>query len=448
MTGMMIFSLLKLIDTYFIAQLGPVALAAFTLTIPVQVLITSLASATGVGVTSLIARKLGSGDVKYADNIAWHGIIISIGYGLFFLTIGTSFIDDLLIFFGCTPETFILSKNYLNIILWGCVLAFVPMIMESCIQGEGNIILPMIISLFTMALEVCFDPLFILGWGPIKGMGLNGAAIATIIAQFFGFILLVVMVLKKRYILTWSWTHFRPSWDVVKGIYMVGLPTMIMELMGVFIMVFLNRLLAAYSYTAVAALGILLRVRSLLLMPAAGLSQGTMPIAAYAYGAGNLDRVKETIIKASVLTFLMMGAGWFVIQSYPVWILEFFSDDPALTVLGVACLKMATFFLPLMGPLVILNTVLQALGKGTRAMWFSVFRHMGIFFPLLLILPRSINLNGIWLAFALSELLWGMMVLFVYSGLWKELQIRKQSSLFVFFKIGYVWQRVLAWLKW
>jgi Na+-driven multidrug efflux pump len=229
---------------------------------------------------------------------------------------------------------------------------------------------------------------------------------------------------------------------------MVGLPTMIMELMGVFIMVFLNRLLAAYSYTAVAALGILLRVRSLLLMPAAGLSQGTMPIAAYAYGAGNLDRVKETIIKASVLTFLMMGAGWFVIQSYPVWILEFFSDDPALTVLGVACLKMATFFLPLMGPLVILNTVLQALGKGTRAMWFSVFRHMGIFFPLLLILPRSINLNGIWLAFALSELLWGMMVLFVYSGLWKELQIRKQSSLFVFFKIGYVWQRVLAWLKW
>jgi putative MATE family efflux protein len=198
MTGMMIFSLLKLIDTYFIAQLGPVALAAFTLTIPVQVLITSLASATGVGVTSLIARKLGSGDVKYADNIAWHGIIISIGYGLFFLTIGTSFIDDLLIFFGCTPETFILSKNYLNIILWGCVLAFVPMIMESCIQGEGNIILPMIISLFTMALEVCFDPLFILGWGPIKGMGLNGAAIATIIAQFFGFILLVVMVLKKK----------------------------------------------------------------------------------------------------------------------------------------------------------------------------------------------------------------------------------------------------------
>lgn len=119
MVGMFAYSAFSLVDTFFIARLGANALAAITLTIPIQVLITSLASATGVGLTSLISRTLGQGDIKFADNVAWHGLIIGIIYGLLFLFIGGQYLDQLLLLFGSNQETFLLCKQYLSIILIG-----------------------------------------------------------------------------------------------------------------------------------------------------------------------------------------------------------------------------------------------------------------------------------------------------------------------------------------
>src|SRR5690606_25067859 len=102
--------------------------------------------------TSLISRTLGKGDIKLADNIAWHGIILSILYGFIFAFIGNYYMDDLLIIFGCTPETFFLSKEFLQVILTGCIFTFIPMNLGNIIQGEGNTFLPILISLFGMGL--------------------------------------------------------------------------------------------------------------------------------------------------------------------------------------------------------------------------------------------------------------------------------------------------------
>jgi len=448
MTGMIIYSMFSLIDTFFVAKLGAASLAAFTLTIPVQILITSMASATGVGVTSLIARTLGKGDIRMANNIAWHGIVISIAYGIFFVILGIKYIDDLLIFFGCTPETFVLSKRYLNIILIGCIFTFLPMMLGNIVQGEGNTLLPMLVVLTGIALNVILDPLFIFGWGIIRPMGLNGAAIATVLSEIIAGLLLINLILHKKNFLTWSLSHFSPSVKVLVGIYKVGFPTMVMELAGVVIMVILNRLLAVYSYTAIAAVGIFLKVRSLIYMPVAGLAQGTMPIAAFAYGAGSMDRVKETIVKASVIALAIMAAAWFALQFHTVWIVDFFSNDPALTVMGSTCMRMATLALPLMGPIVILNTVLQALGKGTTAMWFSLVRQIGLLLPLLIVLPKIFSLNGIWLSFSVTEFLSALIAVYYMVALWRELQTRRKSSMFILLKVSYSLQRMMAWLRW
>lgn len=449
MMGMMIYSIFSLCDTFFVARLGAPALAALSFCIPVQVLLVSIGSATGVGLTSLIARTLGSGERARADNAAWHGVLISFVYGGLFLAFGFRFMDDLLLLFGCTPETFALARGYLQIILAGCVFAFVPVTLGNIVQGEGNTTIPVLVSLAAIVLNVLFDPFFIFGLGPVKAMGLNGAALASVLAQVLSSILLVVIVMRRRAYLSWSWEHFNPSISVVAGIYKVGLPTMVMEIAGVLVMIYINRILAGYSYTAVAALGIFLRIRSLVFMPVLGLLQGTMPIASFAYGARQYDRVKEVLIKASATATLIMAGGWIIMQCYPLWIMNFFSSDPGLTYVGVTCLRLATIFLPLIGPVLILSTVLQALGKGMTAMWLSLARQLGFFLPLLFFLPPLLQLNGVWLTFSIAELLSALLGCVFLIYLWRQLQTPKnRQPVIMMFNRGYFFKRLLAWMRW
>lgn len=446
--GMMVYSLLSLVDTFFVAKLGPLPFAALTMVIPLQILLISVSSATGVGLTSLIGRTLGSGDVKVADNVAWHGIVISIIYGLLAVGLGLYYIDPLLIAFGCTPDTFALSKEYLQIFLWGSMFTFLPMTLGNIIQGEGNTFLPMVMSLAAVTLNVLFDPIFIFGWGEIPPLELKGAAIATVLSEAIITLVIIKLVRSKKSLLTWSWAHFRPSLRVIIEIYRVGFPTLIMEVVSVVILAVVNRTLTSYSYTAVAALGIFMRIRSLAYMPVHGLAQGTMPIAAFAYGARIYDRVKETIIKSCTLAFLFMGTAWLILQYQPVWVMQFFSQDPMLTLLGVTCMQMATLFLPFMGPLIILYTVLQALGKGFTAMWLSLTRQVGFFLPLLFILPRYYSLNGVWLAFSFSEMLTATLALVFLIRLWRDLQVRNKLAIVMLLRRGYLLQRLKAWLRW
>ncbi|KUG04273.1 multi antimicrobial extrusion protein (na(+)/drug antiporter) [hydrocarbon metagenome] len=448
MAGMILFSMFSLVDTWFVARLGPDSLAALTMVIPVQVLISSMASATGVGITSLIGRTLGSGEKAYGDNTAWHGLILSIIYSLVFLMLGLAYIDELLMFFGCSSKILLLSKAYMQILLIGCVFTFVPIILCSVMQGEGNTLLPVLISLVGIIFNVALDPIFIFGLGPIKAMGLEGAAYAGVLAQMLATVLAGVLVVKKKRFLTWSTVNFSPSLKVLVDIYRVGFPTLVMEVAGVMVMGYMNRILAGFSFTAVAALGVFLRIRSMLYMPVFGLVQGTMPIAAFAFGAGNLDRVKETIIKAGATSFVLMIAAWYVMQFHPLILITHFSQDPALTVLGINCIRLATIFIPLIGPVIILNTVLQAVNRGFTAMFLSLSRQLVFFFPLLVLLPKHLGLNGVWLAFSLSEFLAAVLALLIFIRLWRTLQIKKDSPFFLDFGWQYAMKRVYTWLKW
>jgi putative MATE family efflux protein len=449
MTGMILFSMFSLADTWFVARLGPDYLAALTLVIPVQVLITSMASATGVGITSLIGRALGSGQRAYADNSAWHGLGLSIIYGFLLPLLGLAYIDELLCCFGCSKQILLLSKGYMQILLLGFVFTFVPIILCSVIQGEGNTFLPVLVSLVGIISNVILDPIFIFGLGPVKALGLNGAAIAGVLAQVLATVLAAILAIKRKRFLSWSWANFEPEGRVLLAIYKVGFPTLLMELAAVLVMGYMNRILAGFSFTAVAALGIFLRLRSMMYMPVFGLVQACMPIAAFAYGAGNLDRVKETIIKASAAAFLFMSLAWYIMQFHPLSIIQYFSQDPALTILGVNCMRLATVFVPLIGPLLILNAVLQGVGRGFTAMFLSLCRQLGFFLPLLVLLPSQLGLNGVWLAFSISELLAAILAFFIFIHLWQGLRSRPGRVPF-FTQLGWrylVW-RLYTWLKW
>lgn len=448
MAGMVVYAFFNLLDTYFVARLGSAALAAITLCLPPQVLIISIASATGVGLTSLIGRVLGAGNTRHADNVTWHGIGVIILYSAVFIWLGYRWLDEMLIWFGCTPDIFALSRGYLSIVLPGALFVMIQIILGNILQGEGNTFAPVVISLLGMILNVVFDPLFIFGYGPIPGMGLNGAAWASVLAQFISTAAMVAFMLGKRRYLRLDVANLKPRLDILGAVYKVGLPAMAMEVAGVFIMVYINRILGHYSYEAIAALGIFLRIRSLVFMPLGGLLQGTMPIASFAFGAGRMDRVKEILVKASVLAALGMSAGWLVMQVYPEWILQFFSRDPLLTAAGVSCLRLGTLVMPVVGPIIILSTVLQSIGQGMSAMWLSLARQVGLFLPALVILPAWLGADGVWLAFTLSEALAGLLFLFFWQRLWRDLQEGRASHLLVLIRRGALWHRIRAWMRW
>lgn len=330
----------------------------------------------------------------------------------------------------------------------GCIFTFVPMVAGHIVQGEGNTTLPMLSSIIAISLNVLLDPLFIFGLGPLMPMGLRGAALATVLAQMLSTGFILYKMFKERSLLSWSIGNFHPSVRVITGIYRVGLPTLVMELLAVVIMTYLNKILAGFSYTAVAALGIFFRVRSIFYMPIYGLAQGAMPIAGFAYGARQYDRVKETIMKASFIATIVLLIAWLIMQNYAGEIMRIFSRNPDLTDMGIDCMQMATIFLPFMGPIIILNTVLQGVGKAMSAMWLSLIRQLGFFLPALIILPRLMGLDGVWLAFSLTELLSGMLAGVFFIKLWQELQDRTRYTVLMLFKKGIFFNRFLAWLKW
>lgn len=447
-TGMVLYSLFSIIDTLFIARIGTAALAALTLCVPIEILLVSVGTATGVGITSLLSRTLGKKNFVRADNIAWHGLIICIIYGIFFSWFGLVNTDHLLLLFGCTPELFALSRQYLSIILLGSLFTFIPMISGHILQGEGNTVLPMLTALAGIILNVIFDPVLIFGLGPIPAMGLRGAAWATVISQLFCSVIALQTMYKRRVFLSWAKQNFRPDIRIIIGIYKVGIPALLMELIGVALMVFFNKILLGFGSTAVAVMGIFVRIRSLFYMPIFGLAQGAMPIIGFAYGAGNNERVKESIIKASVFSLVFVFIGWFAMQLHPVWLMGIFTADSELIAAGVTCMRLATICLPFMGPIIILGSVLQSVGKGMTAMWLSIIRQIGIFLPAILILPRYWEVNGIWMAFSISELLSGILAILFFARLWQSLQTKKGYTTFMVLKRHDLFKRIGVWLKW
>jgi putative MATE family efflux protein len=401
-----------------------------------------------VGITSLLARTLGEKKYIKADNIAWHGLIIAVIYGIFFSWLGMVSLEKLLIVFGCSPKIFPLCRDYLFIILTGSIFHFIPMIAAHIVQGEGNTRLPMLCNIVSIILNVLLDPLLIFGLGTIPALGIRGAAWATVISQMICTVMFIYLMFKDRILLSWKPAHFRPRTSVLAGIYRVGMPSLVMELLAVIIMSYLNKVLIGFDYTAVAALGVFFRIRSIFYMPVYGLAQAAMPIAGFAYGARQPDRVKETIFKASFLSVVILIVAWLVMHHYSRGLIGIFSKDPVLISMGIDCLELATLFLPVMGPIIILNNVLQALGKGTSAMYLSLIRQLCILLPSLIILPHYLGIKGVWLAFSLTELLSAFVAGIFFIHLWKQLQERRRYTLLMLRRRGYLKGRILSWLKW
>ena len=391
----------NIVDTIFVGRLGPGAIAALSICYPVQMLLGAVAIGTGIGAGSLIARSFGAQDSKKASVVAGQVFLLSFFFGLAATLTGLFYLRPLLLLFGATPEILDAAVEYMSVIATGAFFLFFIMAMNHVTRAEGNPTLSMVVMISSAVINIILDPIFIFG----LGMGIKGAAVATVIAKIAGALMQLWYFLSGRSALAVSWRYLRPNPPVIWDIYKVGLPSLLIQVSGNLAIIIANQILGGFGYIPIAVMGLVLRMQMLAFMPVVGISQGLIPIVGYNFGAKKRRRIREALYKgagAGSLFSTLVGITFFL---FPGFFLRIFTGDAEVLATGTGALRIMVLVYPLLGPQTVAITFFQAIGKGLPSLFLSVLRQFILYVPLLLFLPRFLGLAGIWAATPIADLL-------------------------------------------
>ena len=404
--SMTISAMYNVVDSIFVAQISEDALTAVSVVNPIQMLIIALSVGSGVGINSLIARKLGAKKQAEADQAASTGLRIGILNYLVFLVIGVFFTG---VFVSSYAEkgTYIYDEaaKYMAIVCIGSLFLNVQAVFEKILQATGNMIGPMICSLTGAIVNVILDPILIFGLLGAPEMGVAGAAIATVIGQFCGMTVGAVITFKGDHLVTLTIRGFKVDWKIVADIYKVGLPSIVMQSIGSAMIIFYNKILVDFSTTAVAVLGVYFKIQSFVFMPVFGLNQGAMPIIGYNYGARDKARLMEAYKEALKVALVVMALGMLLFQLMPTQLLQMFKASDEMLRIGVPALRIISIcFIPAAFG-IITGTLFQGTGHGVYSLFCSLIRQLIGILPLAYILIRIGGVTLSWASFPLAEIL-------------------------------------------
>ena len=422
--SMTINAMYNVVDSIFVSRIGEDALTAVSLVNPIQMMIIAISVGSGVGINSLIARRLGAKNQEAADKAASTSIRIGLFNYLIFFVIGVFFAKTFIS--GYAEEgTFIFESacQYLQIVCIGSLFLNIQVVLEKVLQSTGNMVAPMKCSLTGAIVNVILDPILIFGLFGMPQMGVAGAALATIIGQMCGMIMGVSIVLRGEHLVNIKIRGFKMDWKIVADIYKVGLPSIVMQSIASVMIIFYNMILVAYSTTAVAVLGVYFRIQSFVFMPVFGLNQGAMPILGYNYGAKNKDRLMKTYKEAFKVALIVMAAGTLLFQAIPAPLLLIFDASEEMLRIGVPALRLISLcFIPAAFG-IITGTLFQGTGHGVLSLYASVIRQLVGILPLAYLLIKIGGVTLSWLAFPLAEIL-GL----IYSAIMLRWLYKKEIS--------------------
>ncbi len=402
--SMMVQAIYNVVDSIYVSQISEDALAAVTLVFPIQMLLVAVGVGTGVGINSLISRRLGEKKFDDANSAATHGFFLAFCNWILFLIIGLFASRPFYSWYSDDPGLVDMATSYGTIVLCVSVFTFFQCNCEKILQGTGNMVLPMISHIVGCITNIILDPIMIFGYLGCPAMGVAGAAWATVIGQGFGMSVVLVFILTKQKTVHIQLKGFRPSLSVIKDIYTVALPGMIMQAIPSFVNIFLNMILISFSTTAVTVLGVYFKLQSFVFMPAFGLGQGALPILGYNYGAKKRDRLMHTLKLAIVSAIVIMIIGLILFQTIPDKFMGFFEAEGEMLRMGIEALRILSLcFIPAaIG--VSFSNFFQALGYGTYSLITTLCRQLFTILPLAFILSRFYAEKGVWMAYPLAEI--------------------------------------------
>ena len=420
MISMFVQSLYNIVDSIFVAQISENALTAVSLAFPIQNLMFSVVIGTGVGINSLLSRRLGEKNFEEVDKVANNGLFLTICGAIVFMIVG--FIVPRPYFESQTDNVEIIEYGvtYMRICLIACAGVFGGITFERLLMSTGKTGLSMVSQLTGTVFNLVFDPLLIFGLAGFPKMGIAGAAVATVLGQFAAMFVSFTLNIKKNKEIHLSFKGLKPEGKIIGNIYAVGVPSIIVCSIGSILVYFLNIILGAFSTTAIAVYGVYFKLQSFVFMPVFGLNNGSVPIVAYNFGARNHHRVVKTIILSAVGACMIMLVGVLVFELFPVPLLRLFNASDEMLSIGVKALRIIAIHFPLAAISIILGSVFQALGKGVQSMVISFVRQLIFLLPAAWLLSLTGNINNIWWAFPIAEVLSLIICIILFADVYKK----------------------------
>ncbi len=401
--GMMVNALYNVVDTIFVGQgVGPLAIAALAIVFPIQMIVSAIAQAIGVGTASVVSRRLGEKrheDAARAAGTAYAAVTLATLILVAFLFL---FMRPILGFFGASAETMPFAMEYTGIVGAGFFFFSLSMCASNLIRSEGNTKTSMMGMLIGALLNTILDPLFIFGFG----MGVRGAAVATVISQIASCVYLFGMYARKKTVVPIRRSYLRVDMGILGKSIALGVPSFIQSAGMSILMLLVNTSLGNYGGDkAITTYGMVHKLLMIVIMPILGIAQGFQPIAGYNYGAKRFDRVKTSLWTAVLTAFSIALFGYAFMMLFPRLSMGFFTGDADLIASSSRVLRIVVFFVPFAAIQITGSVYFQSVGKATDALVLSLSRQFLLLIPFVLILPRFFGLNGIWVAFPLADLL-------------------------------------------
>ena len=383
----------NLADTYFVGMMNnPVQNAAVTLAAPVLLAFNAVNNLFGVGSSSMMSRALGRRDYESVRRSSAFGFYCALFFGLLFSVLCTVGLNPLLILLGADANTMDATAGYLKwTVLFGAAPAILNVVMAYMVRAEGSSLHASIGTMSGCLLNIILDPIFIL----VLGMGVPGAAIATLIGTASSSIYYIVFIIRKCKHVTIHLHDFTLGQGVATGVLAIGLPSGVSTLLNSISGIFENNLLVAHGDHYVAALSVAGRATMIIGMLQIGVAMGVQPIIAYSYGARNWKRMRETILKTSLVTVILGLALTLLCRGFSTTLVKAFLDNTTIIPLGVYVISIGTLSGPFIGLYQLCTTFLQSTEKPSYALFVSLLRQGVIFIPALYLLDSLYGFHGI-----------------------------------------------------
>ena len=346
MLSMLVQSLYNIVDSMYVSWLGTEALTAVSLAYPLQNIVTAVSVGIGVGISSALSISLGEKNQEKANETATMGMALTLVHCVLFIIFGLVVTRPFLQLFTDSPEILENACDYTYVVLCASFGSLLQIALEKIYQGIGAMKTTMVLLATGCIINIILDPILIFGLLGFPAMGVRGAAIATVIGQIGAFLLYVVVYLHRNPGVTIHPRYLKKNWKLVRKIYSVGIPSSMMLMMPSLLVSVLNGILAAFSQVYVAVLGIYFKLQTFIYMPANGMIQGMRPIIGYNYGAGQYERVRQTIRYCLLGTAAIMLLGTILSLAVPGGILQLFQADAELLAEGETAVSYTHLTLP------------------------------------------------------------------------------------------------------
>ena len=405
MFSMLVQALYNIVDSIFVARIGEDALTAVSLAFPLQSLLIALAGGTCVGLNAVLSKALGEKNFEKVNKSATNAIFLMVINIIVFFIIGIVAVKPFYTSQTTDTEIVTYGVQYLSIVLTCSFGIFFQFVFDKMLQSTGNTFYTMITQLVGALTNIILDPILIFGLLGFPKMGVIGAAVATVAGQILAAVVSLIFNLTKNKEINMSFKGFRPDMGIIKQIYKVGVPSIIMQSIGSIMTYGLNQILIAFSTTATAVFGVYFKLQSFVFMPIFGLNNGMVPIVAYNYGAQKRSRLLKTV-KLSVLYAVgIMMAGVLVFQLIPDKLFLLFDASEQMLEMGIPALRIISIHFPIAGVCIICGTLFQALGNAVYSMINSICRQVVVLLPAAYLLAQLGNVNYVWWAFPIAELM-------------------------------------------